>query len=230
MILSVCMATFNGEKYIKEQIESILNQINEEDELLISDDSSTDKTINIIENIKDRRIKLLKGNKFYNPCFNFENAISKATGDIIFLADQDDIWKKNKVEICLDQINKCHLLLHNVTIIDIQNNEIGDWFSYTKVKRGMINNLLKNSYLGCAMVFRKEILNKVLPFPKDTPMHDSWIGLICEKYFEINFVSEELIYHRRHDKNFSSAGSKSKRDFSRKIIDRLILIKNIYKK
>lgn len=229
MKISVCMATYNGEKYIQEQLNSILEQLGEEDELIISDDSSTDRTIEIIERLKDNRIKLFKDNKYKNPCFNFENAISKASGDIIFLSDQDDIWKEDKVKICLNNFKESQLLLHNVTIVDNQMNLKGDWFSTTSISHNIIKNLIKNSFLGCAMVFKKDILNEILPFPKDTPMHDSWIGLVCEKYYNVVFLKDELMYYRRHGENYSSAGGKSKRNLYIKIKDRIILLKNLYK-
>ena len=84
-MISVCIATYNGEKYIKEQMISILKQLSEKDEIIISDDSSTDRTIEIIENIKDSRIKILKNRKFSQPSLNFENALKSSKGDIIFL-------------------------------------------------------------------------------------------------------------------------------------------------
>ena len=103
--ISVCIATYNGEKYIKEQLESIIHQLGEYDEIIISDDGSNDKTIQIIENFKDTRIKIFNHSpnrktkyKFDLTTRNIENALSKAKGDFIFLADQDDIWIKNKVE------------------------------------------------------------------------------------------------------------------------------------
>lgn len=95
-MISVCMATYNGEKYIKEQIDSILKQLGSDDELVISDDGSSDGTIDIILGYHDPRIHLYKGS-FHSPAFNFENALKNATGDFIFLSDQDDIWYDNKV-------------------------------------------------------------------------------------------------------------------------------------
>ncbi|MDE5758415.1 MAG: glycosyltransferase, partial [Allobaculum sp.] len=91
-MISVCIATYNGERYIETQIRSILDQLNEDDEIIISDDSSTDRTLDIIRSLNDSRIKLFAGNKFHSRTFNFENALKQATGDFIFLSDQDDIW------------------------------------------------------------------------------------------------------------------------------------------
>jgi len=110
MKISVCMASYNGEKYIRQQIDSILPQLGESDELIISDDSSTDDTISVVKSINDNRIKLIKDQKFKSPVSNFENAIKNATGDFIFLCDQDDIWQPNKVESVLPFLKQYDLV------------------------------------------------------------------------------------------------------------------------
>lgn len=229
MKISVCMATYNGEKYIREQLDSIIIQLSDIDEIIISDDSSTDKTIDIIESYNDKRIKIFKNNRFYNPCFNFENALKNSTGDIIFLSDQDDIWEKDKVKICLEKISNFKCLMHNSNIINSKNIVIGDWYSKNKSKKGLVRNIIKNSYLGCAMVLKRELLEKAIPFPKDTPMHDVWLGLVGERNGSVIFIEDRLIKYRRHEYNFSSASEKSKRTLIIKIKDRLILIKNFLK-
>ncbi len=109
-MVSVCIATHNGEEYIESQISSILPQLRENDEIIVSDDGSKDRTLDIVNAFKDKRIKvhilksepvLKKHSNFYNATKNFENAIKNANGDFIFLCDQDDIWYNNKIEICL---------------------------------------------------------------------------------------------------------------------------------
>ena len=100
-MISVCVATYNGEKFIREQIESILCQLSSDDEIIVSDDGSTDGTIVIINCIGDKRIRIIEGPRKHSPTFNFENALKEAKGDYIFLADQDDVWKTNKVEVCM---------------------------------------------------------------------------------------------------------------------------------
>ena len=96
-MISVCIPTFNGEKYLNKQLDSILPQLEPEDEIIISDDSSSDNTLSIIKSYKDERIKLLMNNDFKSPAFNLENALINAQGDYIFLSDQDDIWMKGKL-------------------------------------------------------------------------------------------------------------------------------------
>lgn len=226
--LSICMATYNGEKYIKDQLNSIVSQIGISDEIIISDDSSTDETINIIKSFNDSRIKLFENQTFKSPIFNFENTIKKANGDYIFLADQDDIWKEDKVKIMIDKLKDYNLVLSDADIIDEVGNKIEDsFYKLNGSKQGLIKNLIKNSYLGCSMAFDRTILNKSLPFPKDTPMHDWWIGLVTEMYGKTYFIEDKLISYRRHGNNASPTGEKSNYSFTNKILFRLVLIKNL---
>ena len=120
---SICIATYNGEKYIKEQLTSILSQIDIDDEVIISDDGSTDKTIEIINDINDSRIKLIKGG-FRNFTFNFENAIRQAQGEYIFLADQDDVWLPNKYSTTLKTLQLYDLVCSDAIITDQDLNHI----------------------------------------------------------------------------------------------------------
>lgn len=229
MKISVCMATYNGEKYIKEQLASILPQLQENDEVVISDDSSTDKTIEIIESFNDKRIILIKEQKFKSPIFNFENSLKNSTGDVIFLSDQDDVWMNNKVSVLLKYLNDFDLVLSDAFIVDENLNIISDSFYLINgSKKGFLKNIIKNSYLGCAMAFNRKILDKSLPFPKKIPMHDWWLGLIGEKYGKIFFVKEKLIKYRRHGGNASPTGEKSHYNFFDKLGFRIKIIKYIF--
>ncbi len=229
--ISVCMATCNGGKYIKEQLDSILSQLNENDEVIVSDDSSTDNTVQIIKSFKDNRIKIFENQKFKSPIFNFENALNNATGDIIVLSDQDDIWKANKIETIKKYMHNYDLVLSDADIIDEKGNILHkSFYKLNGSKNGFIKNIVKNSYLGCTMAFNKKILDKSLPFPKDLPMHDWWIGLIGEMYGEVYFIEDKLISYRRHGNNVSPTGEKSKYSFFQKVIFRLIMIKNLIKR
>ena len=100
-MISVCIATYNGERFIREQIDSILRQLSSDDEIILSDDGSTDDTISIINSIDDKRIKIIEGPRKHSPTPNFECAMKESKGDYIFLAVQDDVWKPNKVEVCI---------------------------------------------------------------------------------------------------------------------------------
>lgn len=224
--ISVCMATYNGEKYILEQINSILFQLKDTDELVISDDGSTDATIEIIKKKDDPRIKLYCNNA-HNFTKNFENAISKATGEIIFLCDQDDIWLDNKVEVMTKYLSDYDLVVSNATIVDGDRNKIMDeYFKYSNVKQGFIYNLLYTRYIGACMAFKRTILNKVLPFPNNRLIpHDYWIACVCELYYDTFLLTEPLIEYRRHESNASSGiFDKSKLSLMDKIKKRFITI------
>lgn len=232
-MISVCMATYNGEQYIKEQIDSILNQLDADDELIISDDGSTDKTIEIINSYHDRRIKLF----LYNSnCYskNFENAIKKANGDYIFLSDQDDVWLPGKVNKCLKMLQDYDFVVTDAKVVDKDKNIIlNSYFKYCKVKKGFLYNVLFTRYVGACMAFRKEVLKSILPIPKNNKYiaHDYWIACVCEKKYRVCLLDIPLLLYRRHSNNASSGiFGQSKLKLYEKIYKRLyilFLLKNI---
>lgn len=207
-MISVCIATYNGEKYIKEQLLSILNQLGVEDEIIISDDNSIDNTIEIIIKISDSRIKLFF-NKEKGYTSNFENALKQVTGDIIFLSDQDDIWAHNKVDVCLEALKHCDLVVSDCQVINANGEIILDsYFQLRKIKTTFLGNLIKFSYLGCCLAFKSKILKKALPFPLNRKFctHDNWLFLVGSFFFEHQVLNQKLIYYRRHDSNVSTGG------------------------
>lgn len=204
--ISVAMATYNGEKYIKEQIETILKNLNDNDELVISDDGSSDMTVEIIKSFNDKRIKLIDGPK-KGLKQNFNNAIKNTSGDIIFLSDQDDVWMENKVDKIVEcfESNDYILIQHDAIVVDENDNVLFESFAaHRKVKTGIIKNLIKNSYHGCCIAFRKELKNEILPIPDNIYLHDEWIGLVAELNGKTYFLNEKLIKYRRHSENNSS--------------------------
>lgn len=229
-MISVCIPTYNGEKYIKRQLETILSQLTEKDEVIISDDSSSDKTIELINSFNDRRIKILSGNSFHSPIYNLENALRQAKGDIIFLSDQDDEWCSDKVRICLDKLNESDLVVHDAVVVDGSNNIISEsFFSLNKSKKGKYYNLIKNGYIGCCMAFNRKVLEYALPFPGNLPMHDLWIGNVAAfKCNRVLFIKDKLIMYKRHGNNTSNAGEKSKRKIFKRIQDRIIILKALF--
>ncbi|PSW74721.1 alpha-L-Rha alpha-1,3-L-rhamnosyltransferase [Photobacterium sp. GB-50] len=228
-MISVCLASYNGHKYIKEQLLSILKQLSDDDELIISDDGSTDSTISIIESIGDPRVKLFNGPQT-GLIDNFFNALSLAKGDIIFLADQDDIWLPNKVEkYCIEFEHKnADLVLSDCSIVDENKNVLfPSFFEVNGSDRGLLKNIIKNSYLGCCMAFRRELLDSILENKAygNIPMHDWYIGLVAECLnLNIIFLSEPMLLYRRHGNNVSPSGEKSKNSIWVKLSYRVKLI------
>lgn len=228
--ISICMATYNGDKYIKAQIDSILSQMAENDELIISDDSSTDQTIYIIEQYNDSRICLYKDNKFHDPIYNFENALKKASRDIITLSDQDDIWLDGKLNL----IRKHFIEYQNLSLIVMDNYVTDEFLNIThdslfKVISsgpGLLKNFKKNTYLGCNLAFTSDLLRYIMPFPKGIPMHDIWIGLVAQLFGDIAFYNKKTILFRRHTTN----ATKMYNNLGQKIIWRFILIYHLFKR
>lgn len=205
-MISVCMTTFNGERYVHRQIQSILSQLPSDAELIISDDGSADHTVSIIRSFYDPRIRLIHG-PGKGVVANFEHAITAAQGDIIFLSDQDDVWRYDKISKVLDcfNTNNCELVLHDATLVDANMNILSpSFFSYRNVHHGLFQNFIRNSYTGCCMAFRSSIKSKILPFPDKIEMHDWWIGLIEEYSNSSFFLSECLIDYCRHGDNVTT--------------------------
>lgn len=228
-MISVCMATYNGEKFIKEQIDSILIQLGENDEIIVSDDGSSDCTIEIIKSYQDSRIKIFN-NSFKNLILNFEYALKQASGDYIFLSDQDDIWLPNKVGVYLGYLKQYDIIVSNCKVVNQDLEVINEsFFQLNNSKEGLISNLIKNSYLGCCLSFRRELLEKALPFPKDIPMHDIWLGFVSELFYRPKFIEEPLMLYRRHGSNESPTGEESPFNLYRKFLFRYNIVKYILK-
>ncbi len=227
------MATRNGEKYIHEQLTSILKQLERDDEVIISDDSSTDSTVAIIKGFRDQRVRIYENNTFFNPIFNFENALKKVTGDIIILSDQDDIWLDNKVPLIRSRLENKLGLIYTVVLDGFYINENGDTIRESIFERynsgkGLLKNIYDNTYMGCCLAFTMDLLKVALPFPKSIAMHDMWLGLLSELFGEVEFIKEETIKYRRHSSNITVF--KRKFDIFTQIKWRYFLVYNLIKR
>jgi glycosyltransferase involved in cell wall biosynthesis len=223
--LSVALATYNGEKFIGEQLTSIISQLDENSEIIISDNGSTDRTVEIINSFNDKRITLLHYSE-KGPVSNFENALRKVSGDIIFLSDQDDVWLENKVQVVKKYLKKYDLVMTDCKIVDENLNVLHEsFYTVKKCGKGFTKNLISNTYHGCSMAFRKELLKVSLPFPKKIPMHDIWLGFVAELFFTSYFIPDKLLLHRRHSANTSTSTEKSKYNFFEKAQFRFRVLK-----
>lgn len=239
-MISVCIATYNGEKFIKEQLDSILCQLSNDDEVVISDDGSTDKTLEIIESYKDKRIKIFhhkkdeklskikQGRNFYYATQNFSNALEKVSGDYVFLSDQDDIWLQNKVSRSLELLKKNDVIVHNYQVVDVNGNLTKEQqFSKNPLHKSVFANIMDSHFRGCCMAFKSDILKKCLPIPVNVIGHDYWIGAIASKYCSIFYEINPLIQSRWYPESVSS---KKKTSFIYKIQFRLTLLMELLKR
>ncbi|GAB2597581.1 glycosyltransferase family 2 protein [Spirosoma areae] len=238
--ISVCMATFNGEKYIRQQLLSILVQLSSEDEVIISDDGSTDHTKVIIDTIADNRICFIENKSPKSLVRNFENAISKATGDFVFLSDQDDVWHPDKVRIMVAALEQVDLVVSDCYFIDETDQVVNEsFYSAYRSGEGVLKNFLKNTYLGNCMAFKKVVLKNILPFPEELIRasefhiyHDMWIGLMANIYYDVQFLPDKLSYFRRHFTNSSPTNSaaKSSNTIWRKVVGRWWLMRGFIRR
>jgi glycosyltransferase involved in cell wall biosynthesis len=224
--ISVCMATYNGERFIYRQLQTILSQLSPDDEIVISDDSSVDKTVEIIEGFLDSRIRLFRDQKFHSPTYNFEHALKQARGEVIFLSDQDDEWVDGWVDTALIQLRGVSLVVCDADMVDAEGRVRTDPQAkiYHGIRRpGTVRNLYRNGYIGCCCAFRREILEVALPFPAKLPWHDWWIGLVADSFFSTKFIEDKFIRYRRHGNNVSTTGKRSAFTLWQKLRMRLLV-------
>ena len=228
-MISVCMATYNGQKYIKEQIDSILCQLSDEDELVVSDDHSTDETSRIIESYNDKRIRMFENELTKGVTHNFENALNHSKGDIIMFSDQDDVWLPNKVKELSAFLNEndYDVVTCNCSLTDSDLNITREQY-YTDespIDRSVWGNLKKDLWLGACMAFKRDILNDVLPIPPKLAAHDMWIARYSQLHYKCGYYPKVLQLYRRHDNTVSFAGEeKSSNSLYYKISYRVYLL------
>lgn len=211
-LISVAMCTYNGEQYLQEQLDSILNQSYPNLEIIISDDCSNDSTIQIIQSYQqqDKRVKLFKNKKNLGFLKNFEQSISLCNGAYIALADQDDIWKKDKLELFYNEIGDNVLIYSDAIIIDKDSQEIGVQLVRPKSNlcQGHCNKafFLNNFVSGNTMMFKQELTKYILPIPEEMSYHDIWIGFVASTYSTITFTDEPMTFYRKYEGQVTHQG------------------------
>lgn len=226
--VDILLATYNGEKYLVEQLESILSQTYSDFRLLISDDCSTDGTRKILEEYKnkDDRIQLFFQGKNLGVIKNFEYLLKKVENDYYMLSDQDDIWKNNKIEKSIEKLknSESDLVYSDLEVVDENLNVTYESYwklkgIYKKIKK--YNNFealyLNNFITGCTILSKKEYIKDILPLPNTSKfvLHDYWISLIISQKGKISYIEEPLIKYRQHKNN--KIGSKKQSDSLRSI-------------
>ena len=228
--ISVCMACYNGASYIEEQIASILSQLEQEDELIIIDDGSIDATSEIVLGVNDPRIQFLTNETNLGVNQTFEKAIKMATGEYIFMADQDDIWTEGRLNLMLEPLEKGYLLVSgNSTFIGASGEKIdfhlGDLYAEDsdRYSKNIMRIFTGHAYYyGCAMAFRRELCKVIFPFPLYIESHDLWIAMAAN-LLKSNFHLQEIVLKRRiHGKNASVVNRK----LNEKLYARCIFIKS----
>ncbi|MGF3053837.1 glycosyltransferase [Microbacterium sp. YY-03] len=212
--VSVCVATYNGGKYVKHQLTSILDQLGPDDEIIIVDDASTDDTVAIIERMGEPRISVTRNVSNLGYVRTFERAVSLARGDIVFLSDQDDEWMSGRVGAMCAAHQRGAVVAGNLVLL---GNDAPlphpitrrPWYLTRPSSRHTVRNRIKvlggvAPYFGCAMSIRREFLDVILPFPERlTESHDLWIAIAANTAGEMVHLGTPVIRRRLHDSNAS---------------------------
>jgi glycosyltransferase involved in cell wall biosynthesis len=216
MNLSISLCTYNGAVYLKEQLESIAAQTRTPDELVISDDQSTDDTLKVIEEFAataDFPVRISVNESNLGIAKNFEKAISLSRGDVILLSDQDDIWHRDKlesVERIFEAKPQLSLVFSNAELVDETlrrfDETLFDLVHFNSEKQRLVESgraldlqLRENLILGATMAFRATLKELVLPISGDGPLvHDGWIVLLIAAVGEIDFINRPLLKYRQH--------------------------------
>ncbi len=217
-LVSVVIATFNGARFIREQLESIINQSYHHLEIIITDDASTDETVPIVREycLKYDHVKLLRSETNLGFLKNFERGVLFCRGEYIALSDQDDIWLPEKIEILM-HARKDHALVYcNSELIDAQGKSLG--VKLTDLKNlidfdSPINYTVGGTASGHAMLVKREAILQSLPWPAMVT-HDYWIGFVSTFFAPLKFVDKVLVLYRQHDANVvgvTAGGAKATR-------------------
>lgn len=212
MKVSVAVCTYNGEKFLKKQLNSIITQSRCVDEIIISDDNSTDRTLMICEEIlskSDIAYKIIKNDVNLNVLKNFKQAFSACNGDIIFSCDQDDIWEKNKVEKiidCFEANPNINMIATNASLIDekdeVMNLTLNDSIGLTLNNSEEIIDSLLNTFCitGATMAFKKSFENDCF-YLSEYWLHDGWLALAAALNNSLFYMNEKLTKYRLHGNN-----------------------------
>lgn len=239
--ISLAITTYNGEEYIIKQMESIKNQTHPFDEVIISDDNSKDKTVQIVTDyIRENGLcnwKILTNEVNLGFANNFKKAISNTTGDIIFLSDQDDEWCSTKVEQmieCMHRDEKIQLLASSLSFIDelgkpLELEKYPAW--YNRMQEHKKNELVCIDFMsecttnfspGCTMSFTRKIAQQYLTSDYPYPIHHDWlIGLLASAEGEFFFYNKPLIHYRIHRNNTIGVKDGQRSESQKEQIDRL---------
>lgn len=217
MKLSVLLASYNGERFIAKQISSILDQLLSGDELIISDDSSTDRTREIISSFDDSRLSILEGPR-EGINANFINAYEHASGEAVLFSDQDDIWLPGRAQLYRDRLVLHDFVICDAEIIDEQGRVLTrSYFQKNRTPKTFFGNFLRCRTLGCCIGFRRVVIGEKLNIFRDyhTLPFDYSLTLLSLFYFKVYFSKEPYHQYRRHNANYSTGGERSKSTFWR---------------
>jgi len=212
--VSVCMATYNGAPFLREQIDSILTQLEPADELIICDDTSDDGTWQIVSGWRDARVRVFRNPTRLGHVQNFVGAIGRARGRFVALSDQDDVWVKGRLQRMVEKLEElppASLVIGDFVEVDpvgvicetrLNRLKLGDSAvnPYRQLAR-IFSGRVK--YFGCAFVFERALLPHIIPMPRGIEAHDVWIAMKASLHGRILHMRENTLWHRVHGGNLT---------------------------
>lgn len=214
-MISVCIATYNGEQFISRQLDSVLKQLKPTDQVIVVDDGSKDRTVQFLKEKYENQVEIHVNNENLGVIKSFEKAISLSRGSVVFLCDQDDEWEEGKVAAVLKAFEEqeADLVVHDAVVVDGSSRVIyHSWNKYNQnnLNQNIIGNIIKNAYTGCMMAFKKEFIPEFIPFPSSIEMHDQWIALVAMlNKKKIVYIKEPLMKYVRHGSNVTGMKKRS---------------------
>jgi len=234
MSVSVCMATYNGEKYLSRQLHSILEQLTDDDEVIVVDDCSTDGTVETLKRLGDPRIAVHVNDRNRGEVFSFGRAMQLAKNDFVFLSDQDDVWTPGRVSLMQRRLvesgasvvsSNFEWITANDDPIDVAYNGVAARDSRRHFKNIVEIFVGKTNYYGCAMALRREFVRVVAPIPRFVESHDLWIALASNFTGSNVHVDESTLLKRKHASNVTS--TISTRSLYRKLRSRVVFVMSL---
>ena len=219
MKICITLATYNGEKYLAQMLDSLVAQTKPADVIIAVDDGSKDSTCEILERYKDKLpLEITKFEKNRGHRAAFSTALEKAAtllgnDDLIFLADQDDIWVPNKLEVMSQKIGENSMIFGDAEIIDGEGKVTdSSWRKKACIVEHLSQQALLTGYTnvtGCMVAFKARLLKTVLPIPQDVPVHDQWITLCATAENGYRAIADKVIQYRIHGNNAIGEGNKT---------------------
>lgn len=212
MKVSIAMSTYNGEKFIREQLDSILSQTVQDFELITCDDCSSDSTVQILNEYekKDARIKVFVNKKNLGFTRNFEKAISLCSGEYIALSDQDDVWTENHLELLLKNLGTSNLIGGGAFLVDAKGQSLNstllesagvNWFPAENSDCWLDFLFHRNIFQGTAILAKANFIKSCLPIPEKVKFHDWWFALNAAFEKKIKYLNEIVLNYRQHGNN-----------------------------
>ncbi|SMQ60537.1 Glycosyl transferase family 2 [Agreia sp. VKM Ac-1783] len=206
-MVSVCMASYRGEKYIAEQVTSILRQLDADDELVIVDDASPDATVDVVQAIGDPRIRIERNAVNQGYVRGFERAVGLARGEFVLLADQDDVWTSGRVDAMVTALADAKVVAGNYSVLGENGRIPARWpLTAEQSHRELANEfgilVGYRPYFGCAMGMRRDAVDDFLPVPAYfTESHDLWLAIVGNATRSIRHLPRVVVERRLHDAN-----------------------------